>query len=338
MTKIFLIIGIIAILVVVGLVIYCIKADLNTIKIETTDLEKLRKQKERLQGEIERLECQNQNLINEFDEKSKHLKTLVLEREITEDEIKRAKDKLHQQKIDLENEYKNHAAVIQDAYEREASRLSDKIDKEREKYRKEYLQAIEEMNADILKQSQLKIQELEDLKKKIEDCRKISLAAIEANKRQFEMENRIDFFRLNLSPEDKREIQKLRTIIPDLRNGEPVNKVIWKIYYEKPYTDLIGRVVGSKPITGIYKITNLDNGMCYVGQAVNIAERWKQHIKRGIGAEAPTRNKLYPAMLAIGVENFSFEIVEECDRSLLNEREDYWQEYFKAKEYGYSIK
>jgi group I intron endonuclease len=78
--------------------------------------------------------------------------------------------------------------------------------------------------------------------------------------------------------------------------------------------------------------------MCYVGQAANIADRWKQHIKRGIGAEPLTRNKLYPAMLSIGVENFSFEIIEECDRSKLNELEDYWQDFYKAKEFGYSIK
>lgn len=70
----------------------------------------------------------------------------------------------------------------------------------------------------------------------------------------------------------------------------------------------------------------------------NIADRWKQHIKRGIGAETPTRNKLYPAMLAIGVENFSFEVIEECSRDQLDAREDYWQDYFKAKEFGYSIK
>ena len=70
----------------------------------------------------------------------------------------------------------------------------------------------------------------------------------------------------------------------------------------------------------------------------NLADRFKQHIKRGIGAETPTRNKLYPAMLEYGVENFTFEIVEECERSKLNEREDYWQEYFHARDYGYSIK
>ena len=55
------------------------------------------------------------------------------------------------------------------------------------------------------------------------------------------------------------EIKKLKSIIPYLRDSEPLNKVIWKVYYEKPYTDLVGRVVGSKVKTGIYKITNQEN-------------------------------------------------------------------------------
>ena len=130
----------------------------------------------------------------------------------------------------------------------------------------------------------------------------------------------------------------LREVEPYLRDKEPLNKVIWKCYYEKPTTDMIGRVIGSGIHTGIYKITEISSGKCYVGQAANLADRWKQHIKRGVGADTPTRNKLYPAMIAAGPENFTFEVVEECDRSRLDEREDYWQEYFKAKEFGYSIK
>ena len=54
---------------------------------------------------------------------------------------------------------------------------------------------------------------------------------------------------------DLEEIEKLRSIIPYLRDPEALNKVIWKVYYEKPYTDLIGRVVNGNK-TGIYKITN----------------------------------------------------------------------------------
>ena len=163
-------------------------------------------------------------------------------------------------------------------------------------------------------------------------------AAVAAAKRAEEMKSQQDFYRIQLAASDLHEIELLRQVEPYLRDKEPLNKVIWKCYYEKPTTDMIGRVIGSGIHTGIYKITEIASGKCYVGQAANLSERWKQHIKRGVGAETPTRNKLYPAMIAHGPENFTFEVIEECDRSLLDQREDYWQDYFKAKEFGYSIK
>ena len=181
-------------------------------------------------------------------------------------------------------------------------------------------------------------QELQEIKEQIKDYQAKVDAAVDAHRRaQLDAEQR-NFYRLQLPKEDIEEIAKLREIIPLLRNPEPLNKVIYKVYYEKPYTSLVGRVVGAGRHTGIYKITNIENGMCYVGQAVDIAERWKTHVRRGVGAEDPGRNKLYPAMLAFGVENFTFEIIEECSPLQLNEREQYWQNYFKAKEYGYSIR
>ena len=73
------------------------------------------------------------------------------------------------------------------------------------------------------------------------------------------METAQDFYRLNLPDIDIEEILKLREVTVLLRDSEPLNKVIWKVYYEKPYTDLIGRVVGNGVHTGIYKITNLEN-------------------------------------------------------------------------------
>ena len=94
-------------------------------------------------------------------------------------------------------------------------------------------------------------------------------AAVESNKRLELERQQKDFYRLQLSDIDIEEIQRLRSVEPYLRRKEPLNKVIWKEYYEKPYTDLVGRVVGQKVKTGIYKITNLENGMVYVGQAVN---------------------------------------------------------------------
>lgn len=70
----------------------------------------------------------------------------------------------------------------------------------------------------------------------------------------------------------------------------------------------------------------------------DVAERWKQHIKRGIGADPPTQNKLYPAMLEVGIENFTFELIEECAPAQLTEREKFYTDFYKAQEFGYSIK
>lgn len=163
-------------------------------------------------------------------------------------------------------------------------------------------------------------------------------SAVEIAKHKMEEESAAEFYRLQLPQESLDDIEALRSIESLLHNSEAINKVIWKMYYEKPYTDLIGRIGLTSTVCGIYKITNIENQMTYVGQAVNIADRWKQHIKRGIGADTPTQNKLYPAMKKFGPENFTFEIIEKCSRDKLNEREDYWQEFYKAKEFGYSIK
>ena len=240
--------------------------------------------------------------------------------------------KAHFDKVESEIKLKEKEATI------EYQNYKKSIEQSKNDAIKEYLLTL----ADLVKYYENKIStytsSAEKANKKLTDLESKVAAAVAADKRKFEEENKIDYYRLIISEEDLKEISKLREIIPYLRNAEPLNKVIYKYYYEKPYNDLIGRVLGSKIYTGIYKITNLNNGMCYVGQAVNIADRWRQHIKRGLGAETPTQNKLYPAMLHDGVENFSFEMIEECERSKLNEREDYWQEYFKAKEFGYSIK
>lgn len=223
-------------------------------------------------------------------------------------------------------------------FEHEAEKLASQFQEHQESVQNEYLITMQEMSQDIVKQLQAYKDELLALDNMIAEKQTIVAAAVEASKRAEQMASEKDFYRLILSDEDIAEIGRLKEVVPYLRDSEPLNKVIWKVYYEKPYTDLIGRVVGTGTHTGIYKITNISNDMCYVGQAANIAERWRQHIKRGIGAETPTRNKLYPAMASFGVENFTFEIIEECDRSLLNDREDYWQDYFHAKDFGYSIK
>lgn len=81
---------------------------------------------------------------------------------------------------------------------------------------------------------------------------------------------------------------------------------------------------------GIYKITNKINNKCYIGKSSNIEERWKYHIKNKNSLKEYNK-PLYKAFRKYGVENFSFEIIEEIDNyKKLNEREKYWIEFYNC--------
>ena len=69
---------------------------------------------------------------------------------------------------------------------------------------------------------------------------------------------------------------------------------------------------------------------------MDLSTRWKDHIKAGLGIDTPS-NILYKAMAADGVENFSFEVLEECDRSELNNRETYWIDFYNTTIFGYNM-
>ena len=81
---------------------------------------------------------------------------------------------------------------------------------------------------------------------------------------------------------------------------------------------------------GIYKVTNKITGECYVGSSKNIEKRFKQHKQPCYQIRRPN-SILYQAFQKYGLNNFSFEIIEECDESALYEREDYYIQNSNAK-------
>lgn len=216
-----------------------------------------------------------------------------------------------------------------------------------QKIKLKYNQSIESLQ-ELKKHTEQEYQEISQkliqTRESIVEAHKIALAAIEANQRAEKNKYQQDFYRLVISQDSIKEIQQLQECAKYLKNPEPLNKVIWSTYYQNPYNDLIHRVlkdINPNEQSGIYKITNLKNGKCYVGQTVNFSDRWKTHIKQGLGAEKHSNNKLYLAMAQEGVENFSFEVIElinRHDKKTMSARETFWQDYFKAKDFGYSIR
>lgn len=88
-------------------------------------------------------------------------------------------------------------------------------------------------------------------------------------------------------------------------------------------------------ITGIYKITNLTNGHYYVGQAIDIKARWREHRFSANHPEHKDHNSpIHRALAKYGNQNFSYEILEECSRNELDEKEVYWIKVLSARENG----
>ena len=88
---------------------------------------------------------------------------------------------------------------------------------------------------------------------------------------------------------------------------------------------------------GIYKITNKTNGKCYIGQSTRIEKRWKDHYYAHQNINDEGYNyPLYKAMRKYGYDNFTFEILEECNTALLNEREMFYIKHFNSFNDGYN--
>ena len=85
----------------------------------------------------------------------------------------------------------------------------------------------------------------------------------------------------------------------------------------------------------IYSITNKINGKRYIGQSINIDNRWKEHIRN---IDNPNKNNtIYKALRKYGLENFIFEVLEECTESELDDKEIYWIEYYDSYNNGYNM-
>lgn len=93
-------------------------------------------------------------------------------------------------------------------------------------------------------------------------------------------------------------------------------------------------------MVGIYIITNNINGKVYIGQSKNIQQRWKAHRTRPFNSNAETYNTpLYRAIRKYGLNNFSFEILEECLVEELNKKEKYYIDKYNSNdlEHGYNL-
>ena len=257
-----------------------------------------------------------QDAILEFenDYKNKTEDKKVAIEKIMQEQIQEMKAENEKQRIEIDKQKKeifdDYGEVVKE-YEGMKARAKEKYDK-----------VMEEYNTTITK----KKEEIQNL--------------IEQFKKDEEAREETDFYRIAIPESFKNDIAKLKGVAAQLSNPITLNKFIYKEYYEAPFNAMCGRVLGENAEkSGIYKITNIKNQMCYIGQTkAGFKNRWRTHVKRGLGCEEQTNNRLYTGLKEDGLENFTFQILEICEDKILTERERFYINFYDSKNWGYNSK
>jgi len=96
-----------------------------------------------------------------------------------------------------------------------------------------------------------------------------------------------------------------------------------------------------KDLGGIYKITNVVNGKCYIGRTKCFFQRCNQYIgdynKRNI---KHLNDYMLKSMNKYGFDKFIFRVIEICEVEYQSERETFWMEYFDShnSKCGYNLR
>lgn len=91
----------------------------------------------------------------------------------------------------------------------------------------------------------------------------------------------------------------------------------------------------TRPLSGIYKITNTKNNKVYVGQSQNVYERESEHFLALRRGRHP--NKLMQKDWNKDNHGFRFDVIEFVPLKDLNEREKYWIDKLGTMEpHGYN--
>ena len=308
-------IALICITVIAVLVaIYCATTKKKVDTAASNANKKIYEETERLKAEYELYKTTNETILSEnnklttqIEEGKKHLST-----------IQNAID--NQQEMSS-NAFKNYCDILEKKYK---------------EVEEEHDMEIEALNT-AYSNLQLKLlREADEVRSDLDKIKATRTAAIEAARREKDIENNLTFYCLDISDADKIDIAKLEALKPSLNKPRVLSMLIWQTWFQKPLKALSANVVGATDATGIYKITNIKTKECYIGQAMHIKERWAEHAKCGLGIDTPAGNKLYKAIQEFGLWNFSFEVLEVCPQNQLNEKEKYYIDLYSSYDYGYN--
>ena len=171
----------------------------------------------------------------------------------------------------------------------------------------------------------------------VDDCQKLYASLISSYQIANEESDARRHVQISLTTREDIDFM-LNYVSSRLKNPTIISKLIWSEYFQKPTNDMLDFVLPSHDCAGIYKITNDETKEAYIGRSVSVRKRLTDHIKSALGIDTIADQHVHQVMREKGIWNFTFELIEECPREKLNEREKYYIEFFHTDQYGYNQK
>lgn len=311
--------------ITIGLGIFCfilVIALWFVLNVKIKDNTKAKDEKNKLEYQISNLKLEKDKLDYEQLNTKNDIKNLKEQINIYTENLRQIDETISNSKQRSQEAFESYCDILDSAYrntEKEYSELENGL-------KEAYAIAQEKLLA-----------ETSEIQKELDKIKATRTAAIEAQIREKKIKEQQSFYCLKISDADIADIQKLENIKKTLNKPRVLSMLIWQTWFQKPLKALAANILGTSTVTGIYKITNIITGECYIGQASDIASRWSEHAKCGLGIDTPAGNKLYKAMQEYGLQSFSWELLEKCDRAELNEKERYYISLYDSVNYGYNI-
>lgn len=221
--------------------------------------------------------------------------------------------------------------------------VRDSNEIEKAKICEEFAEKIQELNTQHqalmrLKNEEVK-NELAQMDAKLENERHKYLSVIETVQRSQSDEEKDLNRHIQISSTDRSDINYLLNhVAEELRNPDILYKLIWSEYIQKKANEMLDYILPSRECSGIYKITNDRTKQAYIGRSTSVRKRLTDHIKSSVGISTIADQRVHQAMRDEGIWNFTFELIEECSKEQLSEREKYYINFFSTEKLGYNQK
>ena len=245
--------------------------------------------------------------------------------DITDNKLKEIDTTIEEQRQKRQDELDKDFNVRKELMEK----ALNEIQAECEKQEKAYKDAAEQVYVDCNDKVSHYMVWTEGFKQKFE--------SIQAALRLYDAEKQAKlYYTIQLPEEFQEDIEYLLTTVADkVQHPDIISKLVWAEYVKPNLEDTFKRIeIKAEP--GIYKLTSLINGKCYIGKSVDVKKRIADHFKSSVGLSTISDQEVHHIIKKEGFWNWMIEIITYCEKDKLGELEKYYIDFFKSQTYGYN--